>query len=293
LSFVDYVRIRPGEGIAGGVFASGKPMVVEDIAGEPELRAHMRSRYRTGSFASVPVRVADRIMGVINVADKRGGGPFTRRDLRRLVPIAQQAALAIERLEAIERTEELRKASLTDYLTGLLNRAAFDQRLKEEVERAQRYPFASPLSLLVVDIDDFKRVNDTLGFFAGDDCITACARTLQEGTRTIDSVFRRGGEEFTVILPHTSREAALTLAERLVAAVEGMTVTSRHTPHPVSFTVSVGLATYPEDADSEDTLFQRANQALHAAKRGGKNRVVTLPPDLPGAGARGGGPAPD
>jgi len=281
LKYVEYLRIRPGEGVAGTVFATGQPLVVADIAAEPRLRDHMRARYRTRSFASVPIRVGDRALGVLNVADKRSGGAFGPADLRRLVPVAQQAALAIERIEALERTEVLRRASMTDYLTGLLNRAAFDRRLKEEVDRAHRYPFASPLSLLVVDIDDFKRINDTLGFFAGDDCITACARTLQNGTRTIDSVYRRGGEEFTAILPHTSREAALTLAERLVGAIAELSVTSKHAPEPVSFTVSIGLATYPDDADSDDGLFQRANQALHVAKQGGKNRVVTLPPAAP------------
>jgi len=280
LKYVEYIRIRPGEGIAGTVFATGQPLAVEDIAREPRLRERMRSRYRTRSFLSVPIRVGEHPLGVISVADRKDGAPFTRKDLRRLVPVAQQAALALERIEGMRQTEALRLASMTDYLTGLLNRAAFDKRLREEVERAQRYPFASPLSLLVVDIDDFKRINDSLGFFAGDDCIVACARTLEQGTRTIDSVYRRGGEEFTVILPHTSREAALTLAERLVGAIAELAVTSKHTPQPVSLTVSMGLATFPEDADSEDGLFQRANQALHVAKRNGKNQVVTLPPNM-------------
>jgi diguanylate cyclase (GGDEF)-like protein len=281
LKYLEYIRIRPGEGIAGTVFSTGRPMVVADIARDENLKAGMRARYRTRSFVSLPIRLGERPLGVINLADKRGGAPFSRGDLRHLVPVAQQAALALERIAALKKSEELKKASMTDYLTGLLNRAAFDRRLGEEVERAQRYPFASPLSLLVADIDDFKRVNDTRGLFTGDDCIRACARTLQEGTRTIDSVFRRGGEEFTVILPHTSREAAMTLAERLCRAVAELQVVSKHTPDPVSFTVSMGLATYPDDADSEDALFQRANQALHAAKQGGKNQVVTLPPGLP------------
>jgi diguanylate cyclase (GGDEF)-like protein len=281
LKYLEYIRIRPGEGIAGTVFATGRPMVVADIAREAGLKDGMRARYRTRSFVSLPIGLGERPLGVINLSDKRGGAAFSRSDLRHLVPVAQQAALALERIEALKRSEELKKASMTDYLTGLLNRAAFDRRLAEEVERAQRYPFASPLSLLVVDIDDFKKVNDSLGLFTGDDCIRACARTLQEGTRTIDSVYRRGGEEFTVILPHTSRDAALTLAERLCRQVAELQVVSKHTPNAVAFTVSMGLATYPDDADSEDALFQRANQALHAAKIGGKNQVVTLPPGLP------------
>lgn len=278
LKFVEYVRIAKGEGISGTVLARGEPLLVTDIAQEPEIHRHMRSRYKTRSFISVPIKLQDRTLGIINVADKRQGGVFTRQDLQRLIPISHQAALAIDRIEAHQKTEELRKATMTDYLTGLLNVGSFDKRLSEEVERAQRYPYANPLSLLVVDIDDFKRINDTLGYPAGDDCIKACAEALKNGTRNIDSVYRRGGEEFTVLLPHTSREAALTLAERLCRAIEEMRVVTRHTANPLSFTVSVGLATYPEDGSTDEALFNRANKALHVAKRNGKNQVVTLPP---------------
>lgn len=280
VKYVEYVRIRRGEGISGSVLASGEPWLVEDISKEPHISQFQRSRYKGKSFISIPIRMSNRALGVINVTDRRKGDPFSAHDLRRLETVAQKAALAIDRVDVLRKTEELRKASMTDYLTSLLNRAAFDKRLREEVERAQRYPYANPLSLLVVDIDDFKQVNDRYGFFTGDDCIKACARTLQAGTRNIDSVYRRGGEEFTVLLPHTSREAALTLAERLCRAVETLQVVTKHTPDPVSFTISIGLATFPDDADTEDSLFKRCNQALHFAKHNGKNQVVTLPPNV-------------
>lgn len=279
LKYVEYVRIAHGEGIAGSVWARGKPLLVRDITQEPELTPFRRSRYRTHSFICMPIVLGDRVLGVINLADRRDGAAFDARDLRRLAPIAQKAALAIDRVEARRATEVLRRASMTDYLTGLLNRGAFDQRLHEEVERAQRYPYANPLSLLVVDIDDFKRVNDTYGLLTGDDCIRACAQTLKEGTRNIDSVYRRGGEEFTVLLPHTSREAALTLAERLCRAMAAMKVVTKNTPTPIAMTISIGLATLPDDGHTDETLFKRANQALHRAKQSGKNRVVTLPPE--------------
>lgn len=277
LKYVEYVRIRRGEGISGSVLDKGEPLLVADIAQDPHISQFMRSRYKSRSFISVPIQLNDRPLGVLNVTDKKGGRTFSRQDLKKLIPIAQQAALAIDRIQALKQTEEFRKASVTDYLTGLLNRESFDKRLAEEVERAQRYPFANPLSLLVVDIDDFRRINDAFGYFTGDDCIKGCSRTLQAGTRTIDSVYRRGGEEFTVVLPHTSREAALTLAARLCLHVEKLEVVSRHTPNPVSFTVSIGLATYPEDGTTGDSLFKRANQALHFAKRNGKNQAYTLP----------------
>ncbi len=279
LKYVEYVRIRKGEGISGSVWAEGAPLLVPDIERHPELSGQRRSRYRSRSFISLPIRFGKRIYGVINVADKQGGAAFDGHDLRRLMPIAQQAALAIDRIEARHTADTLRTASMTDYLTGLLNRGAFDQRIREEVERARRYPYANPLSLLVVDIDDFKKVNDTYGLLTGDDCIRACAQTLKAGVRNIDAVFRRGGEEFTVLLPHTSREAALTLAERLCQSMASMTVVSKHTPNPVSMTISIGLATFPDDGDTDDALFKRANQALHLAKSGGKNQVVTLPPE--------------
>lgn len=287
LKYVEYVRIRRGEGISGSVLDKGEPLLVTDITQEPHISQFMRSRYKSRSFISVPIQLNDRPLGVINVTDKQGGRTFSRQDLKKLIPIAQQAALAIDRIQALKQTEEFRKASVTDYLTGLLNRESFDKRLAEEVERAQRYPFANPLSLLVVDIDDFRRINDSFGYFTGDDCIQACSQTLKAGTRTIDSVYRRGGEEFTVVLPHTSREAALTLAKRLCQHVEKLEVVSRHTPNPISFTVSIGLATYPEDGTTGDALFKRANQALHFAKRNGKNQAYTLPIQMEKAMAAG------
>ncbi|MFQ5508764.1 MAG: diguanylate cyclase [Leptospirillia bacterium] len=278
--YVEYVRIRRGEGISGRVLATGEPLLVEDIAVDPIMADQMRPRYRTRSFISIPIQLNNHPLGVINVTDKKAGSTFSRQDLKRLIPISQQAALAIDRMQALKETEALKKASITDYLTGLLNRGSFDVRFKEEVERAQRYPYASPLSLLVVDIDDFRRINDSMGYFTGDDCIKACSRTLEAGTRTIDSVYRRGGEEFTVLLPHTNREAALVLAERLCQSIASLKVVSKHTPDPVSFTVSIGLATYPEDGENEEELFKRGNQALHFAKQNGKNQVVTLPPKV-------------
>ncbi|MDH4229475.1 MAG: diguanylate cyclase [Nitrospirota bacterium] len=281
IKYVEYVKLRRGEGIAGIVLERGEPLLVEDIAEHPEFRSGIRARYRGRSFLSVPIQLNDLSLGVINVTDKRGGGVFTRRDLRRLLAISHQAALAIDRIRTREQTEELRRATMTDYRSGLLNAQAFDQRLQEEVERAQRYPYASPLSLLVVDIDHFKHINDNFDYLAGDDCIVACARLLQAGTRTIDSVFRRGGEEFTVILPHTGREAAVKLAERLRQSIEDHRVITPHAPHPLSFTVSGGVATFPEDGESAMGLFQRATQALHVAKKTGRNKVLPLPPNLP------------
>jgi len=278
--YVDYVRQRRGEGIAGAVLERGEPLLVQDIGEHPEFRAGMRARYRTRSFVSVPIQLNDTRMGVINITDKRGGGNFTARDLYWLQQVTANAALALDRIRAREQTEELRQATMTDYRTGLLNPQAFDQRLEEEVERAQRYPYANPLSLLVADIDFFRNINNNFDYLAGDDCIVSCARLLERHTRNIDSVFRRGGEEFTVILPHTSRDAAVKLAERLRQAAEENRVLTRHAPHPLSFTISLGVSTFPEDGNAADTLFQRATQALHAAKKMGRNRVVTLPPNV-------------
>jgi len=280
LKYVEYVRIRPGEGVSGQVWSEGQPLLVDDIRTDPVFSLQRRSRYHSNSFVSLPIQLGEHTYGVLNLADKRSGSHFTQADLQRLAPLAQQGALALDRMEAKRTTEVLRRASMTDYLTDLLNRGALDQRLREEVERARRYPYGNPLSILVIDIDDFKRVNDTYGLLTGDDCIRACAQTLKDGTRNIDSVYRRGGEEFTVLLPHTSREAALTLAERLCRAMAAMEVTSKNTPEPVRMTISIGLATFPEDGDTEDALFTRANQALHVAKRSGKDQVVSLPPGL-------------
>lgn len=196
-------------------------------------------------------------------------------ELRRIaIELKQEVAnrdVYLEQLQGYQRELEknnldLQRASLTDGLTRIANRAAFDQRLEEEVYRAQRYK--AELSLVMMDVDKFKEYNDNYGHPAGDGVLQEVARLLRSRARPSDLVARYGGEEFAVILTTTGRDSAQSVAESLRATIEGGVFPNR----PV--TVSVGVATLGGQIADRDTLLQAADKALYAAKRGGRNRVV-------------------
>jgi diguanylate cyclase (GGDEF)-like protein len=162
--------------------------------------------------------------------------------------------------------EAIADLALRDDLTGLFGRAAFDARLADEVRRHSRYH--TPVSLLMADIDDFKALNDRRGHPVGDEALRGISRLIQRENRDVDLPCRYGGEELALLLPQTSVEPALQLAERLRAAIEAEALSDERV------TVSIGLACCPDHAQDADALLQAADDALYAAKRAGKNRVV-------------------
>jgi diguanylate cyclase (GGDEF)-like protein len=195
-------------------------------------------------------------------------------DFRSLVEESTQAAFAL--LEALSyrvrsvgiQAGDLHEQSLRDPLTGLLNRRAFHERIQEEVGRAQRY--GEQFSLLILDVDQFKLLNDTFGHDAGDEALRWVGRVLMEHTRAADAPFRVGGEEFAILAPSASPETAAAIAERLRA-----TFAESHPPldRAATLTMSVGYATCPDHARRAESLFHMADQAVLRAKTGGRNRV--------------------
>ena len=183
--------------------------------------------------------------------------------------LSQQAGQAILQLRNLQ---ELRRLATSDGLTGLANRRAFFERLEAEVSRCRRYP--NPLSLALVDVDHFKRVNDRYGHPAGDEVLRRVAQTLRELARETDLVARYGGEEFAMLLPSTDEAGAAALAERVRKGIERMEVTWEGRPIPVA--ASLGVATLQGEADTGEALVSRADQALYAAKETGRNRVVAF-----------------
>jgi diguanylate cyclase (GGDEF)-like protein len=164
----------------------------------------------------------------------------------------------------------LRELSTRDSLTGLINHREFHRQLTEEVERSRRY--GRPFSLLMLDIDHFKTINDTYGHLAGDKALRALAALIRGEVRPTDLAARYGGEEFALVLPETAAPGALTLAERLRARVAGHAI-ALTADQTISLTVSIGLASFPEDKDAVQKLVSAADQALYVAKSGGRNRV--------------------
>ena len=163
------------------------------------------------------------------------------------------------------------EAAFTDHLTGLANRRRFERQLEREVGRVLR--FNHPFSLLMIDIDNFKNLNDTFGHDAGDDAIRRIGRVLREGTRGIDLAARIGGEEFAVLLVETGQSAALEVAERLRTAIKALL-----TPAGGEITASFGVAECPADAQTASGIVKAADVALYEAKRNGRDRVVTMQP---------------
>ncbi len=162
--------------------------------------------------------------------------------------------------------------ALTDGMTGLFNRRAFDQIFETEIARAARYEHL--LSLIIIDMDSFKEYNDSYGHPAGDERIKAIAGILLEDVRNPDIAARYGGEEFAIILPHTTKAGAIMLAERLRESAEAQSP-EKNTPGAVSsgYTISLGVASFPEDGTTSEEILLAADNAELTAKRLGKNRV--------------------
>ena len=265
------IKVKIGEGISGLVAQKGEPIIVKDIEKEITARKN-RSRYKTRSFVSVPLKVDDRIIGVINISDKITGEIFSEDDLQLLLSFAGYATIALDRRQYLEKTMELEKISVTDPLTGLMNRRYFNDRLVENVERARRYN--EPFTLFMIDIDNFKEFNDTYGHMAGDEALKMVAHAVKDAVRSIDIVARFGGEELTVILPNTKKEDSLGIADRMRKDVEIVRLMGWHIPPDAKLSISIGIAEYPADASTAEELMNCADTAMYAAKKAGKNRVV-------------------
>jgi diguanylate cyclase (GGDEF)-like protein len=266
---VEHVRVRPGEGVIGRVFGTRRPLLVSDIAQHPQLNRR-RARYRTPSFIGVPLLWREEPLGVVCVADRADGASFEDIDLQLLRALGAPASIALAAQEVSERAEMLSEWATIDPLTDLFNRRYFRQRLEEEFHRARRYNL--PLSLLLLDIDDFKSVNDRFGHPAGDTVLRALADLLRRNVRAFDVCCRYGGEEFVLVLPGSDAEDALSTARRVRQAVEAQRLPVRADEPPVGVTLSIGSITL-RAGDTVDDFIGAADEALYEAKRCGKNQI--------------------
>jgi diguanylate cyclase (GGDEF)-like protein len=207
------------------------------------------------------------LVGVVSVG--RRDRSFTRSERELFDYLAAQAAVSMEN---VDLHETVARESVTDELTGLSNRRAFDEAMTREVERSKR--FVSPLGLVLFDLDNFKSVNDTYGHQQGDVVLREVARVLRETSREIDVPARYGGEELAVVLPGTDLEGAYNLAERVREGVEALRIPLLLEHGTLRLTTSAGVASLPETADDEEALLAAADTALYDAKRNGKNRSV-------------------
>ncbi len=265
---VDHLRIPPGRGILGRVFEGKEALLVEDVATLGEHQA--RRRYRTASFLALPLLAQGEVLGVVSLADKRTGESFTRADLTTARALAAPAALALHGDRLAQQAQILSHAATVDPLTGLFNRRYFATRIEEEIERARRHTL--DLSLLLADVDDFKRLNDELGHLVGDYLLKQVADVLRRSVRVFDVCTRFGGEEFAILMPGTGMASAMVVAERIRARVEQASREVGPLPAHLRITVSLGLAVLASDPTPQD-LIARADRGLYRAKADGKNCV--------------------
>lgn len=215
----------------------------------------------------VPLKSKDKVNGAILADNFITNKPITKDDIRMLIMLANQAGLAIENSQLYEKTVI---RSRTDYLTDVWNHGYFQFILQSEMERTKA--LKSPLSLLMIDIDDFKLYNDKLGHQTGDRILKDLAVLLKNQSRKIDYVCRYGGEEFAILLPNTEKKEALPIAERIRIEVEKYQFHSSESKEK-PLTVSIGLASYPEDGETPTQLLTSADTKLYQAKHKGKNTI--------------------
>lgn len=260
-----------GSRVAIQTLLSGTPLVVSDIHQAGLTTAPSDRSYRTSSFISFPILIGERRLGVMNFTDKATGDIFGERDLELLQAIAPQIAVAIDRTDLKDKAGVFEQLSVTDVLTGLLNRRYLQERLAEELSRSKRYRY--PMTLLMIDVDKFKQYNDAFGHPAGDEALKMVSGILKDNLRGADVAARYGGEEFAVLLPQTPIEEAGQIAERIRRQVE-----RTQFPHR-NVTVSIGLATCTSEIASPDDLIWAADRALYEAKDRGRNNVRVFDAD--------------
>ena len=273
-ALVEHLRIPAGSGVIGAVHVSRMPLLVPDVTATPGLDRR-RSRYRTGSFAAVPIVAGAESLGVVSLTDRLMPGAYTTEDLNAVAVLLAPAALALGRERVWREAQAYAQAAVIDPVSGLFNRRYFQARLDEELQRAIRQ--LTSVALLMVDLDGFKSINDRFGHVAGDLVIRDISEILRRSVRIFDVCTRFGGEEFAVMMPGGTAESAGTIAERIRERVEAYQ-RSESDLSDLSVTASIGVAVSPPGVTARD-LIERADRALYHAKKAGKNRVSTASSD--------------
>lgn len=267
--------LERGQGVAGWVAEQGRPLLIADAPSNEQFYRGIDelSGFVTKSIIAVPLRARNQVYGVIELINKLDESIFTNDDLVVLQTIADFAAIAIERAYYVRAVKRL---ALTDSLTGLQNRRAFEQVLDREIEKAKRHPHQ--FAVLLLDINQFKSINDRHGHQAGDEALKIVGRILLSTARKADLCARLGGDEFAVLLPDTGPDEAPTLVARIHHALEDHNRTAA-----IPFTVSIGARVV--DPERPEDILAQADQAMYEAKAlssSGKDGSVEIETSLRG-----------
>lgn len=259
---LENIRFRVGEGVAGWVARHKKPLLIADCSADERFVAIPNQKRPMISMICVPLVIKKRAIGTVSLTTRVKGHVFSELELELAVLLSAHISLALE-------NNRLYEISVSDGLTNLYNRRYLEQRLAKEISYARR--FRKPLTIVMTDVDFFKKLNDTYGHQAGDEALRQVSDTLTSALRDYDVVARYGGEEFAVILLSTPRQRGASTAERLRQAVEDIEI--RFRGQRLKVTISLGVASFPEDSDDPDELIGLADKALYEAKRRGRNQV--------------------
>ena len=264
------VRIKMGQGIAGWVAQTGEAVVVPDTSKDSRFFAQVdaKTKMETRSIVAVPVRFREQCLGVIELINCVGQDGFSTRDLALLEALADYAAIAIENARHVQRIHEL---TITDDCTTLYNARHMHFILDTEIYRSQRYSYE--FSLIFIDLDHFKNVNDTHGHLTGSKLLGEIGNMIKTHCRLIDFAFRYGGDEFVLLLQQTSKENACRVARRLHKLI-GETVWLKEGGLNVRITASIGVACFPSDSKTKIDLIHMADEAMYSVKNTTRDGVA-------------------
>ncbi|UCG29457.1 MAG: diguanylate cyclase [candidate division WOR-3 bacterium] len=265
------MRLRIGQGVAGWVARYGKSLMVPDVSKDPRFYSGVdqQTQFITKSVLCVPMKSRDRVIGVVEVVNKIGEESFTRDDFEIFENVVAHLTIALEKANLYRKMEH---ASLVDDLTQLYNTRYCNQFLDDFL--IERKDTSGKISLIFLDIDFFKLVDDNFGHLVGSETLKIVGERMTQVVRKNDVIVRYGGDEYIVLLPNAEKKTALIIAERIRVAI------SRDPFYAFgnkkfSITVTLGVAAYPEDAKTRDDLIGKADKAMYEGKMSGRNKVVS------------------
>ena len=264
-------RLNINKGIAGWVAMNGESLIVPDVQSDPRFYPDIDqiTDQKTHSIVCVPVKYRDKALGVLEIVNYAGHRDFDDLDLELLEAMADYTAIALQNAIFVKKIHEL---TITDDLTGLYNTRQFHDVLARELSRAKRYAFQ--FSLLFIDMDHFKQVNDKHGHLIGSRMIHDVGQVIKEILRDSDYGFRYGGDEFVLLLPHTDTRGAITIGRRFQERLGEETFMVEEGLN-LKIGASIGVASYPVDADTKEDLVRLADEAMYRVKATSRGEVAT------------------
>jgi diguanylate cyclase (GGDEF)-like protein len=264
------VRLKVGEGIAGWVAAKGEPVLVEDVRKDPRFTSKIDelTQVETRSVVCVPIKGREKILGVIELINCLGRESFRKEDIPILKNLADYAAIALENARYVQRIHEL---TITDDCTALYNARHLHFVLDAEIYRSNRYNYE--FSVIFIDLDHFKQVNDTHGHLVGSKLLWMIGDLIKGHLRLIDYAFRYGGDEFVVLLPQTSKENALMVVRRTKELLNSTTFFTEEGLN-IKVTASFGIAAFPIDARTRKEILRMADEAMYLVKNSTRDNIA-------------------